>query len=79
MVTIFRTHGLRFVIFTNDHEPAHVHVIGEGEAKINLAGSGNRPELVWNDGMKRGDVRRAMATVEKNLEQFLDRWSDMHG
>ena len=36
MVTVFRAHGLRVVIFVNDHKPAHVHVFGDGEAKINL-------------------------------------------
>ena len=38
MVTIHRAHGLRIVIFTDDHEPAHVHVFGDGHAKINLTG-----------------------------------------
>ena len=26
MVTVLRAHGLRVVIYVNDHEPAHVHV-----------------------------------------------------
>ena len=51
MVTVMRAEGLRVVIFTNDHEPAHVHVFGDGEAKINLRGPGDTPELVWADGM----------------------------
>lgn len=37
MVTVLRAEGFRIVIFTNDHEPAHVHVFGDGEAKIDLA------------------------------------------
>ena len=32
MVTIYRAHGLRVIIFTDDHEPAHVHVFGDGQA-----------------------------------------------
>ncbi|MGH7152509.1 MAG: DUF4160 domain-containing protein [Acetobacteraceae bacterium] len=31
-----RAHGLWVVIFANDHQRAHVHVLGDGEAKINL-------------------------------------------
>ena len=27
MVTIYRAHGLRVIIFTDDHEPAHVHAV----------------------------------------------------
>jgi hypothetical protein len=35
MVTVLRSHGFRIVIYTNDHEPAHVHAINaNGEAKI---------------------------------------------
>lgn len=53
MVTIHRAHGLRIVIFTDDHEPAHVHVFGNGHAKINLIGPDSGPELVWAEDMKR--------------------------
>ena len=61
MVTIYRAFGLRVVIFIDDHEPAHVHVFGDGEVKINLSGYGGEPELVWAMGAKRNEVRRAMA------------------
>ena len=74
MVTIFRAEGLRVVIFANDHEPAHVHVFGDGHAKINLAGIGGVPELVWTEGMKRSEARRAMKIVSQNRAQFLERW-----
>ncbi len=51
MVTIYRAYGLRVVIFTDDHEPAHVpahmHLFGEGQAKIILIGSDGAPALVW--------------------------------
>ncbi|PZR07749.1 MAG: DUF4160 domain-containing protein, partial [Azospirillum brasilense] len=50
MVTVLRVHGLRVVIYANDHDPAHVHVFGDGEAKINLIGRGGLPELVWAEG-----------------------------
>jgi len=79
MVTIFRADGLRFVIFVDDHEPAHVHVFGDGEAKINLLGLGGKPELIWADGMKRGDIRKAMKIVEEQQDAFLERWKNIHG
>jgi hypothetical protein len=41
MVAIYRAHGVRIVIFVDDHEPAHVHVFGDGQAKINLIGAGD--------------------------------------
>lgn len=79
MVTIWRGYGLRVVIFVNDHEPAHVHVFGAEEAKINLLGSGREPELVWADGMKRTDVRRAIEIVTEHKSLFLARWNEIHG
>ncbi len=78
MVTIFRAEGLRFVIFVDDHAPAHLHVIGDGEAKINLLGPG-APHLIWADGMKRSDVRRAMRIVTEQRTLFLERWTEIHG
>jgi hypothetical protein len=47
MVTVLRADGLRVVIYVNDHLPAHVHVFGGGEAKINLIGTQGGPDLVW--------------------------------
>ena len=79
MVTVFRAHGLRFVIFSDDHEPAHVHVFGDGEAKINLVGPGDVPELVWMVGLSRTDVRRAFKVVAERRDELLERWSEIHG
>jgi len=79
MVTVYRAKGLSVVIFVDDHEPAHVHVFGDGQAKINLIGAGGRPELIWADGMKRGDVRRAMTIVIEQQDHLLIRWKEIHG
>jgi len=79
MVTIYRALGFRVVIFIDDHEPAHVHVFGDGEAKINLVGRGDEPELVWAVGMKRSEVRRAMALVKEHRRDFAARWRQIHG
>ena len=79
MVTIYRAHGLRVVIFTNDHEPAHVHVLGDGEVKINLIGPDGPPSLVWVHGMKVNDVRRAFEIVEQQQDAFLAKWREIHG
>jgi hypothetical protein len=36
MVTLLRQHGMRFVIYTADHELPHAHVVGTGEARIEI-------------------------------------------
>lgn len=79
MVTIYRAHGLRVIIYTDDHEPAHVHVFGDGHAKINLTGPDDGPELVWAEDMKRSEMRRAMALVTEHRQAFLARWREIHG
>lgn len=79
MVVVHRAHGFRFVIYTNDHEPAHVHVIGAGLMKINLSGADGRPELIEVRGMKASDVRRLYAEVALRRDEFLAEWERIHG
>jgi hypothetical protein len=79
LITVIRSGGFRIVIFVDDHEPAHVHVYGDGEAKINLIGPNGAPELIWAVGMKRSEVRRAMAIVLENRGALLARWKEIHG
>lgn len=79
MVTVHREGGLRVVIFLQDHEPAHVHVMGDGHAKINLLGPDGAPELVWADGMTRAEVRRAMRIVAEQQQALIARWRMIHG
>lgn len=79
MVTVHREAGLRFIIFVDDHEPAHVHVIGDGTAKINLTGPNSEPELVYNDGFKAGDLRKAMRIVTEQQAFLQERWNEYHG
>ncbi len=79
MVTMPRADGLRVVICLNDHQPAHVHVLGDGEAKMDLLGAGGAPALVWADAMTRGEVRRAVRLVASRQAFLLQRWEDIHG
>jgi len=79
MGTVLRADGLRVVIFGDDHQPAQVHVFGDGQAKINLLGVGGRPALVWSDGMTRGEVRHAMRIAGEQPTLLLGRWENIHG
>jgi hypothetical protein len=79
MVVIHRAHGFRFVIYTFDHEPAHVHITGPGQAKINLLGPDGWPMAVYSIGIKRTDMRRLMAEVTEHQAHFLSEWEKIHG
>ncbi len=75
MVTVLREHGLRFVIYTADHEPPHVHVYGDGEARIDMASL----KVMTQGGMSDRDVRRAVDSIEANRDRFLEVWRKYHG
>ena len=74
-----RAYGFRFVIYTLDHEPAHVHVTGAGHAKINLLGAAGTPEVVFSVGIKRADMRRLLGEATARRAAFLHEWERMHG
>jgi hypothetical protein len=80
MVVVHRAHEFRFVIYTFDHEPAHVHITGAGHAKVNLLGPDDA-EVVFSVGIKRGDMRRLLAEIADRRAQLLesmgaDSWCD---
>lgn len=79
MVTVFRAHGLRFVIYVDDHEPAHVHVFGDGELKVTIRADDGLPRSVYAIGMKAQDRRRAMDVVLEQQSVFLAKWQEIHG
>lgn len=79
MIVVHRAHGFRIVIYTSDHEPAHVHVTGAGQAKINLLGPDGDPELVWSVGIKRSDLRRLIDEIALHRNRLIEEWERIHG
>lgn len=80
MPTVLRTGSLRFVMWLNDHSPAHVHVFsGNAEARIELGSQGVRPRLVVNCGIKRADLADALRAVHEHQAALLESWRAVHG
>lgn len=79
MVVIHRAHGFRFIIYTADHDPAHIHITGTGQAKVNLSGPHGWPELVFVAGIKQSDMRRLMSEVVEYHDRFMKEWERIHG
>ena len=66
MPTFFTEGGFRFMIYVDDHLPAHVHAIGaDCMVRIGLA--------------KDNDVRRATEIAERRREELLAAWRKHHG
>jgi hypothetical protein len=66
--------SLRVVIFLNNHLPAHVHVFGDGEAKIDLLGVDGAPALVWADNMTHSEIRRTLRLVSARQDFLIKQW-----
>ena len=79
MVAVHRSRGYRIVIYTLDHQPAHVHVTGPGQAKINLLGPDGGPELAYSIGISRADLRRLMTEIEERRDELVQAWERIHG
>ena len=80
MPTILRFRGLRIVIYTNDHWPPHVHVVGPGrEAKIALGLEGQRPSVVLNEGLSRRQLGWALIEIDRHRDFLMQRWREIHG
>jgi hypothetical protein len=79
VVVVHRAHGFRFVIYTLDHEPAHIHITGNGQAKIKLRGPDGEPEVVYSIGIRRSALRRLVAEVVERQDTFFREWERIHG
>lgn len=75
MVTVLRKHGMRFVIYTADNEPPHVHVYGDGEARIDIL----TLKVMTQGGLSDRDVRKAVEEITTRQALFLETWRQYHG
>ena len=79
MPTVLRVHGLRFVIWPNDHAPPHVHVFSAGaEATIELGDQSGYPRVIENRRMSRTDLAKALNAVLEHRATLRRRWSEIH-
>ena len=76
MPTIFIEGGFRFMIYVDDHAPAHVHAIG-ADCMIRI---GLDPLAVLSTvGAKANDVRRAVEIASRRRDELLAAWRTYHG
>ncbi len=76
MPTVLRIRGYRFVIFTNDHEPAHIHVQhAEGAAKVEL----DPVVITEHYQLKQRQIKEIIEIVKENQEYLLQKWQEFQG
>ncbi len=72
---------MRFVFFSNDHDPIHIHVIkGKGRVK-EYAIWQVEPEiaLMENNGLKPNELKMAEMVIEENREIIVASWKKYFG
>ena len=79
MPTVHRFVGLRVAIHTNDHRPAHVHVLNGSEAVFLLNCPEGPAEIRENYGFRAGQIAQIEAELAANLEKLCLEWRNIHG
>ncbi len=78
MPELFRMYGFLFMFFSHEHEPMHVHVIGnEEEAKFSW--NGDRFVLEKSRNVKHNDLRRIKDVISNNSDIIVKRWEELFG
>lgn len=77
MPTVLILFGLKFKIYTAEHQLPHCHVTSQdGQAKFEIR---DEVKLIENKGMKPKDLSLARAILEENLEVIQEEWKKLHG
>jgi len=80
-----RLEGIRFVVYTMDHEPRHVHgFYAEVEVILDLLPDGdvalaNRKDSVRPADASRSDVRHVLAVAAGHFDELVQLWEKHHG
>ena len=74
MPTLLQIFGFRFYIYSEEHEPIHIHVdYGDAWAKIELEPT---VTLVHNHGMKQKELKKALGLAELYRDEFITGWKE---
>ena len=77
--------GIRFVVYSNDHPPRHVHgFLSEAEVILDLRPDGNvaladRRDAVRPANATRADVRKILNAAAEHFDELAALWEEIHG
>lgn len=76
MPTVLDLFGLKFLIFTADHQPPHCHVkSASGAAKFKIT---DKVEVIEST-LKPKDQKLAEYVIEENIDNIREVWEKYHG
>lgn len=74
MPTLLRFGPYRIVIYTNDHNPAHVHILGPDRfAKVNIL----TLDIISSDSISSQDMKKLLEVIKRNQENLLEAWNEI--
>ena len=78
MPVVLEQEGFRFMIYYQDHAPAHTHIRKAGtEVVVNLGNRNSSPTVRTLKGMKPKNVKRALHITEAHQSYLLERWFEI--
>lgn len=78
--TVLRLGGLRVMIYTDDHGPAHVHVVGPGGVALFWLNCPDGPPTVrGKKGLSDHEVRRIGDLMADHAAILCAKWRELHG
>lgn len=73
--TLFRIGGIRVIIYTKEHKPAHVHLVApNAEAKIEL----KTWRIVQCRGFSEKALNRIMGFLRTHEQELMEAWNEIH-
>lgn len=80
MGTLLRIDGFRVMIYTNDHAPAHVHLISsDGRAKIALNCPTGPAIPIDVRGIDSRVLKKVLPDINQHLLMLCQEWGTKHG
>ena len=80
MPTVLRLDGLRVMIYTDDHGPAHVHVVVSGGVVLFwLNCPDGPPTLRGKKGLSDQEARRVGHVLAAHAAVLCAKWRELHG
>lgn len=80
-----RFDGIRFVVYSNDHPPRHVHgFLGETAVIVDLRTDGDvaladRKDAIRPANAARADVKKILHSAARHFDQLATLWEKIHG
>lgn len=84
-VVSLRFGGVRFLVYSNDHPPRHIHgFASETEAIVDLRSDrtvalANRADAIRPANAKRSDVKKILRAAAANFDELVALWESIYG